>query len=122
MRVGELIGGGLGQHLGPQPEVDEARASDLWRLAKISDLELGDDARGDLTRRLAFAVGQAQGHVGLVVAELWSGGRPKLWVDAGHGLDPATQQSSKGRHKRRLFHCPRMASSLDASDTFQPLL
>ena len=59
-------------------------------------------SRGGLPSVLAGA----QRHVRLVVAELWFGGRPKLWVDAGDGLDPATQQCSKGRHRRRLFHCP----------------
>ena len=104
--VGELIGDSLGQHVGPESEVDEAGSGDLWRLAKIGNLELGNYVRGNLPRRLAFGVSQAQRHVRLVVAELWSGGRPKLGVDAGDGLDPATQQCSKGRHRRRLFHCP----------------
>ena len=51
VRVGELVGDSLGQHVGPQPEVDEAGSGDLGRLAQIGNLELGDNVRGNLTRR-----------------------------------------------------------------------
>ena len=57
VRVGELIGHRLGQYIGPKPEVDKARPSDLRRLAQISNLELGNEAGSNLTRGLAFAVG-----------------------------------------------------------------
>src|SRR6187401_3233245 len=106
MRIGELISSRLGQDVGTEPKVDEAGASDLGRLGQVGKLELGNEARGKLTRRLAFTVGQAQCHIRLVVAELWSGGRPELWIDTGDGFDPGAQQRSKGRHKPRLFHCP----------------
>ena len=106
VRISELIGYCLSQDIGAQPEVEKAGPSDLGRLDEVGNLELGNEAGGNLTRRLVFTIGQAQRHIRLIVAELWSGGRPKLWIDTGNSFDPSAQQRSKGRHKPRLFHCP----------------
>jgi hypothetical protein len=88
MRIGELISNHLGQDVGTEPKVDEAGASDLGRLGQVRNLELGNELGGNLTRWLAFTIGQAQCHIRLVMAELRSGGRPELGIDTGDGFDP----------------------------------
>ena len=50
VRVGELVGHRLGQHLSSQPEVDEAGPRDLGRLAEVGNLQPGRDVRSNLTR------------------------------------------------------------------------
>ncbi len=52
-----------------QREVDEAGAGDLRRLAAVGDVQVRQDAFGDLARRLAELFGQRHRAVGLVVAE-----------------------------------------------------
>jgi hypothetical protein len=105
MRVRKLIGDRLGQDVGTEPKVEKAGPSNLGRLGQVGSLELGNELRGNLTRWLAFTVGQAQCHIRLVMAELRTGGRPELWINTSDGFDPGAQQRSKGRHKPRLFHC-----------------
>ena len=88
MGIGQELGGGGGQHVRLDPEVDETRSGDLERFAQVVEVQLLDDAGGNLARRLALGLGQAQRHVRLEVAELRLGGGAHLRVDAGDGLDP----------------------------------
>ena len=67
-------------------------SGDLRRLAQVGEVELLEDAAGHHPRRLTLTLGQAQRDIGLEVSELRLGGRPKLRVDAGDGLDPGAQQ------------------------------
>jgi hypothetical protein len=58
LRVRQLLGHGLRQHAGLEPQVDEAGSGDLGRLAEVCDLQPGDDVGGDLAWWLALAVRQ----------------------------------------------------------------
>jgi hypothetical protein len=104
VRVGELVGHRLGQHIGAQPEVDKPRTRDLRRLAEVGDLQLGHDLGRHIAGTAALGIGQAERHVGLEMAELRLGGGPELRVDAGDGFDPSAQQRRKRGHSRPLFH------------------
>ncbi len=101
--VGEDRGGRLGEHGGLEPDVDEAWAGDLQRLAQVVELNLVDDVLGDDARRALLLLGEAQGDVRLEVPELRFGGRAEFGIDA----DDITQTLIKfGRQRRHGDHLP----------------
>ena len=68
--AGEGVVEGLGEEILLQAEVDEARAGDGGRFAKIIDAEVADDAGRDFARGEADAFAEGHGDVALVVGEL----------------------------------------------------
>ena len=67
--VGQQGGGGVGDPLRAQRQVDETGAADRGRLADVVDVEVADDLGGDVAGRPAELLGQRKGGVGLEVAE-----------------------------------------------------
>ena len=61
---------GLGQRGRLEPEIKEAGAGNLHRLASIADVKLGDHVGGQLARVQLPGLGQRHEGVGLVIAEL----------------------------------------------------
>jgi hypothetical protein len=100
VRVGKLLGDGVGEHRGLQPEVDESWAGDLGRLGKIRQLQPGHDLRRDLAGRLPLGLGEPKGDVGLEVSELRLGRRAQLRVNPGYGFDPGSEQGGQRRHNQ----------------------
>ncbi|MPM69420.1 hypothetical protein SDC9_116365 [bioreactor metagenome] len=88
MRVSQLLVDGVGQHVGAQPEVDEAGPGDLGGLAQIVQIKGADDALGYVARFGAFLLGQSQRDIRLEVTELRLGGWTQLRVGPGNRFDP----------------------------------
>ena len=99
MRILEHGGGGLGENVGANAEVDESRPGDLQRLTQIGDVEPGDDVRRDLPGGSFLLLGEAQRHVGLEMPELGFRGRPHLRIHPRDGAQTGIEQGRQRLHE-----------------------